>query len=409
MSSTIPGGLAAPLQLPCGAVLKNRVAKSAMSEQLADRANAPGEALARLYGTWADGGAGLLVTGNVMIDRSALGEPRNVVVDDERDLPALRAWAAAGTRGGTHLWMQLNHPGRQTPRTLARTPVAPSAVPVQLPGFAAPRALTDAEIETLTRRFATSARVAQAAGFTGVQIHGAHGYLVSQFLSPRTNVRDDRWGGSLENRMRFLRESYRRIRETVGATFPVSVKINSADFQRGGFDAADAEIVVETLAADGVDLIEISGGSYEQPAMMLGAKESTREREAYFLAFAETIRRRITTPLMVTGGFRTRSAMIAALASGALDVVGLARPLAVEPDLPARLLDGRAERSLAAPRRLGMPTLDGVTELSWHTLQLHRMGAGEAPDPGLSPLRAAAMALVLQGWGALRRKRGASS
>lgn len=407
MSDTLTGSFGSPLTLPCGAVLKNRIAKSAMSEQLGDRKNAPTDALSRLYARWAAGGAGLVVTGNVMIDRSALGEPRNVVLDDERDRPALQAWARAGTQSGTHLWMQLNHPGRQTPRTLASEPVAPSAVAVALPGFAAPRALTAAEIRDLVARFGRTAALARQAGFTGVQIHGAHGYLVSQFLSPLVNRRTDDWGGPIANRMRFLLESYRAIRSAVGAAFPVSVKINSADFQRGGFSEDDAETVVRALDEAGVDLIEISGGTYERPAMMLGAeKESTQRREAFFIAFAERVRKSLKAPLMLTGGFRSREGMQTALASGALDVVGMARPLAVEPDLPGRLIAGTAERSLAEPRRLGIAMLEGVTELSWHTMQLHRLGAGKEPDPSLSPARAAAMSLVLQGWGAFRRRRG---
>lgn len=377
-----------------------------MSEQLGDRLNAPTQALARLYARWAGGGAGLVVTGNVMIDRRALGEPRNVVLEDDRDAAALAAWARAGTLGGTHLWMQLNHPGRQTPLTLAREPVAPSAVAVALPGFGTPRALTEAEIRDLIARFARSAALAKQAGFTGVQIHGAHGYLVSQFLSPLVNRRTDDWGGPVANRMRFLLESYRAIRAAVGPAFPVSVKINSADFQRGGFSEDDAEAVVRALGEAGVDLIEISGGTYERPAMMLGEKESTRQREAFFVAFAERVRKFTRAPLMVTGGFRTRAGMAAALSSGALDVVGMARPLAVEPDLPGRLIAGTAERSLAEPRRIGIGALEGVTELSWHTLQLHRLGAGKDPDPSLSPAKAAAMSLVLQGWGAFRRRRG---
>ena len=399
--------LVAQLPLPCGAILKNRIAKSAMSEQLGDRANRATPELARLYARWAAGGAGLVITGNVMVDRRALGEPRNVVLEDGRGLALIEAWAKAGTAKGTHLWMQLNHPGRQIPKFLSKEPVAPSAVRPELPGFGTPRALTGPEIDDLIARFGRSAALARQAGFTGVQIHGAHGYLVSQFLSPLTNRRTDEWGGALENRMRFLMGAYHAIRAAVGNDFPVSVKINSADFQRGGFSEEDASGVVDALAAAGVDLLEISGGTYEQPAMMLGTpKESTVAREAYFLTFAERLRGRTKVPFMVTGGFRSRAGMIDALQSGALDVVGLARPLALEPDLPARLLDESAERSAARPRRVGVKLLEGVTELSWHTLRLHRMGAGKDPDPDLSPARAAAMSVVLQGWGALRRKRG---
>jgi 2,4-dienoyl-CoA reductase-like NADH-dependent reductase (Old Yellow Enzyme family) len=405
MLTTNPG-LESPLTLPCGAVLKNRLGKSAMSEQLGDREHRAGEGLVRLYRRWAKGGIGLLVTGNVMVDRRALGEPRNVVLESGDGQDRIAAWARAGTADGTHLWMQLNHPGRQVPRTLAAEPVGPSAVRVNLPGFGTPRALTVAEIENLITRFGRSAALAKQAGFTGIQIHGAHGYLVSQFLSPLANVRTDEWGGSISNRMRFLMGAFFAIRAAVGPKFPVSVKLNSADFQRGGFSEGDAAAVVETLDKAGVDLLEISGGTYEQPAMMLGEQRaSTQAREAYFLEFAERLRKHAKAPFMVTGGFRTRAGMLAALAGGALDVVGLARPLAVEPELPGGLLAGTIERSAAAPRRLGIAQLEGVTELSWHVLQLHRLAAGKEPKPDLSPARAAAMSLVLQGWGALRRKR----
>ncbi|HNH49411.1 MAG TPA: NADH:flavin oxidoreductase, partial [Myxococcota bacterium] len=239
--------LSSPLSLPCGAVLSNRIAKSAMSEDLADRGNVPGERLFRLYRRWGKGGAGLLITGNVMIDRTALGEPYNVVVEDEKVLPALSAWAAAAREGGVEVWPQLNHPGRQSPRMLSPVPVAPSAVAVQLPGkaFAQPRALSSPEIEALVARFARAAALCKQAGFTGVQIHGAHGYLISQFLSPLSNLREDEWGGSPENRRRFLIEVVRAVRAAVGPTFPVGVKLNSADFQRGGFSEEESMEVVE--------------------------------------------------------------------------------------------------------------------------------------------------------------------
>lgn len=400
--------LAAPLALPCGAVLPNRLAKSAMSEALGEADLGPGEALARLYRTWSRGGAGLLVTGNVMIDRAALGEPGNVVFDDAAALPRIRAWAAAATEGGNHAWVQLNHPGRQAPRLLVPEPVAPSAVPLEMggPAFAPPRALAAAEIEDLVARFARAAKLAQDGGFTGVQVHGAHGYLVSQFLSPRTNRRDDAWGGTPERRRRFLLEVVAAIRAVVGRGFPVSVKLNSADFQRGGFDEAESMAVVAALEAEGVDLLEISGGSYEMPAMMGEGRvrASTAAREAYFLAYAREVRARTRMPLMLTGGFRTRAGMAAALAEGAVDVIGLGRPLAVEPDLPARLLAGTAEGACPTPD-LRIGAYDAFVELTWHAQQLQRMGRGLAPDPARSKWLALAVGLVDQGFGALFPRR----
>lgn len=374
------------LTLPNGTVIPNRFGKSAMSESLGTFDNRMTTALPRLYARWAAGGAGLLITGNVMVDRRHLGEPNNFALEDDRDLPLLRAWAAAGSARGAQLWMQINHPGRQVVKFLDPDPVAPSAVPFRKDMqalFATPRALSHTEIEDIIRRFATTARLAQQAGFGGAQIHGAHGYLVSQFLSPRTNLRTDQWGGSIENRMRFVVAIYQAMRAATGPDFALSIKMNSADFQRGGFTEEESMQVAKTLADLGMDLIEISGGTYEQPEMSGGnVRSSTREREAYFLKYAETIRARIPqTPLMVTGGFRSAQAMQHALASGATDIIGLARPLVVEPDLPKRILAGEDVTSVIAPITTGIRQIDemAMMEVSWYSRQIHRLGAGKEP------------------------------
>lgn len=382
--------LSQPLALKNGAVIPNRFAKSAMSETLGTMDNLVTRDLPRLYGTWADGGIGLSITGNVMIDRRHIGEPGNVVLEDERDLDLLREWARAGSRNGCQLWMQLNHPGKQSPKMLNKAPVSPSAVPFRKElqaMFATPRALEVSEIEDIIQRFASSAAIAEKAGFSGVQIHGAHGYLVSQFLSPHHNVREDEWGGSPENRMRFVVEVYKAIRAATGEQFSVGIKLNSADFQRGGFTEQESLKVIETLAELGIDLVEISGGNYENPAMakgakgVNGAKASTVAREAYFLEFAEKVRTRVDVPLMVTGGFRTESGMAEAVASRATDLVGLARPLAVEPDFPRRIMAGQAFISSVKPIRTGIRMIDemALMEVSWYTRQLGRMGKGKAP------------------------------
>jgi 2,4-dienoyl-CoA reductase-like NADH-dependent reductase (Old Yellow Enzyme family) len=398
------------LRLASGAVIPNRLAKSAMSEQLGDRKNGPTEELVRLYSRWAVGGAGLLITGNVMIDRSALGEPRNVAVEDERDLAMLGRWASAGKSKGAQIWMQINHPGRQSPRNLSSEPVAPSAVPVRVGGglFAPPRALKEAEIERIIEGFAATAAIAKKAGFTGVQIHGAHGYLVNQFLSPLTNLRTDKWGGTPTKRRRFVLQLVEAVREVVGTDFPVGIKLNSADFQRGGFTEEESMDVVRALGEQGIDLLEISGGTYESAAMIGEAKqqkESTRQREAYFLAYAQKVREVMQVPLMLTGGFRTAGAMESAVAEGAIDLAGLARPLALEPDLPARILAGEAVKSKTEMHRIGIKAFDGFVELMWHTQQLHLMGAGREPDPGRSPWCTLALALLENGWDSFRLKR----
>lgn len=402
MSSTI----SQPLQLPCGATLKNRIAKAALTEGLAEAAsNNATERHCRLYRRWSEGGAGLLITGNVQVDRRFLERPGNVAIDSPAGghaMAALRRYAQAGTSAGNHLWMQLNHPGRQTPGHVHPSPLAPSAVPLALPGFGNPVAMTQADIDHVVTRFAEAAGVAREAGFTGVQIHAAHGYLLSQFLNPRANQRSDRWGGALENRARALLEVVRAVRRTVGAAFPVSVKLNSSDFQQGGFSTEDCLQVVAWLAQEGIDLLEVSGGTYEQPRMVVAGrvpmKDSTRKREAYFLDYAASIRAACNTPLMVTGGFRTSAAMNSALEAGEVDVIGLGRPLITTPDAPRRLLLGTMpvlpahelslridERELAEEEREGakMWSIQG-----WFAVQMLRMGDGLEPDLALTAVDA---------------------
>ncbi len=402
-----------PLELPNGQRIRNRLLKSAMSEAMADRHGHAPASMQSLYGRWADGGLGLSVTGNVMIDGRALGEPGNVVLEDERDLEALRAWAQAGQRGGARIYMQLNHPGRQCPKFLNRESVAPSAVPFKKDMqalFATPRALEPAEIEALVERFGRAAGIAEKAGFDGVQIHGAHGYLVSQFLSPHTNLREDDWGGTAEKRRRFVHEVYRAMRAHTSEGFGVAIKINSADFQKSGIDEQESTETIVALAEAGMDFVEVSGGTYEAPAMMgvRKVKDSTRRREAYFLAFAEELRAHMRQPLVVTGGFRTRPAMAEALRSGAIDMVGMARPLALDPDFPLRLLEDEGEPSIETPpRRTGIKALDrlGMIELTWYEQQLHRMGEGKEPKPNMSPLLSAAGTLLSQGFRGFRTRR----
>ncbi len=402
--------LAQTLKLPNGVVIKNRLLKSAMSEALGTREGAPTPELAHLYQAWAEGGIGLCVTGNVMIDHGALGEPGNVVIADKRDLPALKKWAKAATDNGTQCWVQLNHPGKQAPKGLNKGgTVSPSAVPFRTEMqafFATPRELTDTEVRALIQRFGDAAKVVKEAGFSGVQIHGAHGYLVSQFLSPHHNVRTDDWGGTPEKRRRFVLEVFAAMRNAVGASFPIGIKLNSADFQRGGFTEEESLDTIRALASAGIDLIEISGGTYEAPAMTgvkvgkTPMKESTRKREAYFLEFAEKARRAVITPLVVTGGFRSADGMAEAIESGAVDMVGIARMLAIEPDVPNKLLAGSAPLHRVKPITTGIKAIDkmGLLEISWYTGQLKRIGRGEAPKPNEPGL----WVFIKQAWGMLR-------
>lgn len=406
--------LASPFQLPCGVIVPNRFFKSAMSEQLGDYRHNPLPGLAKAYECWARGGVGLNVSGNIMVDRTALGEPKNVVLDEKSDFAAFANWARGATTCGSQFWAQLNHPGKQIPSFLAREPVAPSAVPLGRGlerVFNTPRALEEPEILKIVQRFATAAALAKEAGFTGVQIHGAHGYLISQFLSPRHNLREDQWGGSLENRMRFVLEIYRAIRNLVGDDFPVGIKLNSADFMKDGFSETDSMEVVKMLSTVGMDLIEISGGTYENPSMMGSqktyVKESTIKREAYFLSYAEKVREVALVPLVVTGGFRTARGMQAALDSGATDLVGLARPLALVPDLPRRIMaDKNYTLNLVSPTT-GFKALDKTLGIGlvWYEQQIHRMARGRAPKKDLSAWRTVWMQLTGMGLSSFKRRR----
>lgn len=413
--------IADSLTLPCGAVLPNRFAKAAMTEGLADPQGRATPELERLYGLWADGGSGLLISGNVQIDRDHLERPGNVIIQgaqDEAALAGLRAMASAGVRAGGHIWMQISHAGRQTQVTVNPHPKAPSAVAVGLPGkqFGLPEALTEPEILDLVERFGHAAQVAQATGFTGVQIHAAHGYLLSQFLSPRANLRSDQWGGSLENRARMLLAVVRRVRAGVGPAFPIGVKLNSADFQKGGFAFEESMVVARWLQDAGVDLLEISGGSYEQPAMMdISGMEapdappmaastpsaSTAAREAYFVDFAKTMRAALTMPLMVTGGFRTRRAMNTALETGAADIIGLGRPLCVDTAGPAKLLAGADELDRWESKLKLLPpwlsflgglkmmrAVEGFAVTYWYYAQIDSIARTGKANIGIAPFKA---------------------
>jgi len=333
-----------PLHLPNGAILPNRLAKAAMEENMAEAGQLPGAALYQLYQAWAAGGTGLIITGNVMVDSRALTGPGAVVLERGTPLESFRTWAASATRHGAQLWMQISHPGRQILAAMGEEAWAPSGVALDLGKhskmFPMPKAMSEAEIAETIARFADTAQLAEQAGFTGVEIHAAHGYLLSQFLSPLTNQRQDRWGGSLANRARLLLEVVRAVRARVSPGFCMAVKLNSADFQRGGFSEGDAREVILALNGEKVDLIELSGGSYESPAMQGNTADGrTLAREAYFLEFAKELAAIARMPLMTTGGIRRRAVAEQVVASG-VAVAGLATALALIPDLPARWRTG---------------------------------------------------------------------
>lgn len=378
------------LILPNGTILKNRIAKSAMSENLSNTSNEPTPILIDVYKKWGKSGAGLLITGNIMVDSKALGEPRNVIVENRKNFNILKEWATSVKDTDTHLWVQLNHPGRQAMEQINNDLKAPSAVPLKTPGRKdttkkIPKELTESEILAIIKAFGNTATILKEAGFTGIQIHGAHGYLVSQFLSPDTNIRKDQWGGSLDNRTKFVVEVYRAIRKQVGANFPIGIKLNSADFQNGGFTEEESLEVVKILSKEGMDLIEISGGTYEAPAMMGKRKESTLKREAYFMDYIEKARKITDTPLMLTGGFRTVSVMKEAVATNQLDIIGIARPFAVFPNIANDIFNESRTNFNTEIKKTGVKGIDAGMSIIWYEAQIKRIGKGKTPNTKLNP------------------------
>ena len=402
MNATPSPTLFSPLTLPNGQIVPNRLAKAAMEENMAGPGQVPDQRLFQLYQTWAQGGVGLILTGNVMVDPRAMTGPGGVVLQKGSDLAPFKRWAQAARSGGAQVWMQINHPGRQVMAAMGQPGWAPSEVALDLGKhshlIAKPQAMTEADITHTIARFADTARLACEAGFTGVQVHAAHGYLLSQFLSPLANRRTDRWGGTLENRARFLLAVVQAVRAAVPAVFCVAVKLNSADFQRGGFDEKDAQWVVHMLGGLGVDLVELSGGSYEAPAMQGQSRDGrSLAREAYFLTFAQEIAKTASMPIMTTGGIGRLEVAQRVLGQG-VAMVGMATALAMNPALPLAWREGHA---LDAPRpvnKLKNKVLAALATMALIKRQLHRIGDGQQPKPGLS----AVMSLLLD---QLRTKR----
>ncbi|OAQ87410.1 NADH:flavin oxidoreductase/NADH oxidase [Purpureocillium lilacinum] len=357
-----------PLTLPCGLALQNRLVKAATTEQLADCDGLPTSTqFHRLYSAWADGGWGLMLTGAVQVDQRYYGAREDLAMDttrvsEEKTLAAYRKLAETCKGKGTPAILQLNHPGRQSPiragkRSYFEKTMAPSSVAMDFGSsltqrtlasliFGTPREMTVQDIEDVVQRFASAARLASQAGFDGVQIHAAHGYLLAQFLSAKTNLRTDKYGGGAAQRATLVVDIIHAVRAVVPPNFCIGVKLNSVDHQAAVDPASSSELqdVLEqakAIAAAGVDFMEVSGGSYENPVFVGDGpqvhekSEKTLAREAFFLEFAKAIRKALpTTVLMVTGGFRTRRGMEAAIAEGSCDLVGLARPAILRPSLP---------------------------------------------------------------------------
>lgn len=348
-----------PLELPCGVILKNRVGKSAMSDSLGDGCGNPTDAQIRLYERWANGGLAVSIIGEVQGNPNFAEKPGNLVLGPGAELDRFALLAQKGAVNDGQLWLQLGHAGAMAYPPISH-PKGPSAI--DIPGLSCAELTLD-EIRSLPSEFGRTALMAKNAGFGGVEIHAAHGFLLSQFLSPLFNKRNDTYGGTITSRMRLLLEVVDAVRNAVGPRFPVAVKLNATDQLEGGFDQDEALQVISTLDSTGIDLIDISGGTY-----FPGAKSASDSavRGPYFTEFAKYARQRTKKPLMVTGGFKTLQQAVDAVSSGAADIVGLARALVLDPDLPRGWQNGVADDPIF-PKFVSPPE-GGIT--AWYTMRL---------------------------------------
>ncbi len=371
-----------PLELRCGLVLENRLCRAAMTEGIAGPRNDPNERHFRLYAENARAGAGLVLTGNAMVDRRHLERARNVVIDSATDEAALDRWAQSAA--ATPTLIQLSHPGRQTNRFIQPHPVAPSDGPaVPLAGlFAPPRALGLSEIADVRERFVGAGVQVVGAGFAGVELHAAHGYLLDSFLDLEHNRRHDEYGGSLENRARLLREIVEGLRAALPASAAIAIKLDARD----GGDEELAELAV-LLERAGADLLEISGGNYVSPAMLgfdADGNELHSEHESPFWSSAAAVSEATELPVMLTGGFRSRGEVERALSGGVCAMVGVGRPLAVWPSMAGRFVRGETDTLERPAPRLGGPAplrkmLGAAAGSGWHRIQLARSAADRPP------------------------------
>ncbi|CAG9989484.1 unnamed protein product [Clonostachys byssicola] len=405
--------LSRPLTLKCGLTIPNRLVKSALTEKFATKDSLPAsKQCLSAYEEWADGGWGMVITGNVQVTPKYLGAKGDIAFDparknEDKVLQAWKQWAAACSKNGTKAIVQINHPGRQSPAGAGcRGPftknIAPSPVPLDfgdglLPKiigsvmFGTPREMAVAEIEDIVRHFASTARLAADAGFAGVQIHGAHGYLLTQFLSPKTNRRLDDYGGSAVKRAKIVVDIIHAVRAVVPSGFCVGIKLNSADFQ-SVYDMKDFNEQLGAITAAGVDFVEVSGGTYENPEMMANsavAEKSTRTkaREAFFLEFAKIIRADFPhVPLLVTGGFRTREGMEAAVSENDCDMIGLGRPSVLQPSMPKSIILNRDipdsdahvyTEEIPTPwyMDIGVKAIGASRQDAWYVKKIHKMGS----------------------------------
>ncbi len=327
-----------PLECP------NRLVRSATAERMADRDGRPLPTLKEVYIELARGGVGLIITGHMYVHPSGKAQDEMTGVHSDDLLPGLTELVKAVHHENGRLVVQINHGGMKCNPDTVDEIIAPSEV---YPPFASKpaREMTLQEIEDHIQAFACAARRVQEAGFDGVQIHAAHGYLISQFLSPLINHRSDEWGGGIIERMRFLKEIVKAVRDRVGSDFPVLIKLGMLDGIQGGLTLEESLQVVAALESMGIDALEISGGISGDRSLSIRKGIRTESDEAYFLPLAQKARKVTQLPIILVGGLRSRSVMERVLTDGYADLISLSRPLISEPDLPNRLRLGLQEKS----------------------------------------------------------------
>jgi 2,4-dienoyl-CoA reductase-like NADH-dependent reductase (Old Yellow Enzyme family) len=325
-----------------GLKLKNRLVRSATYEKRADEDGFVTESLMELYEDLSRGGIGLMITGNALVHPSGRTIPQMLCVHSDIYIQGLRKLTAAVHELEGVIALQVTHGGRQSFPILlgGNDPLAPSAV-YDTSTKIMPRAMTDKEIWEIIDAFADAARRARIAGFDAVQIHGAHGYLVSEFLSPYTNRRDDYWGGDQERRFHFVEEVYKAIRKEVGDDYPLLIKMNADDLMEGGLKVDEAVRIAVRLEELGMDAVEVSGGMYESSQKTAQPDILEPEDEAYFRDRGKAFKGKLHIPVILVGGMRSRSVMEDVLQKGEADLISLARPLVREPDLPNKLREGK--------------------------------------------------------------------
>ena len=367
--------LQSSLDLPCGTVLKNRLAKSAMSDSLGNGEGDPTEAQIRLYERWAEGGTALSIIGEVQGDPRFPEKPGNLVFGAHSNLKAIRSLVSRAMIKDTHLWPQLGHAGALSHRPISK-PKGPSALDV--PGLQC-AGMSIQEVRELPSMYARTAKFAKNAGFSGVQVHAGHGFLLSQFLSPLFNRRSDCYGGSIEARCKIVLNILDEIRCAVGPSFPIGIKINSSDKLEGGLTQEDALEVMRLLDQTSVDLIDISGGTYFPGAK--ASSEGSSNGGPYFLNFARRAKRVTDVPIMLTGGFQRREQAVNAVASGAVDIVSLARSMVLNPQLAANWLT--EEDADPEFPKFESPPRGGVT--AWYTMRITALGEDREKAFTLNP------------------------